>query len=73
MNNAPLRSLEEALGNADIHPDMEGLTAEETDALASSIKALKRHQEESLERAIEEALSHIPGVLRRSVRKKLFS
>lgn len=73
MSEAPSQRLAEALGDPDVHADLATLSADEAGRLVSSIEALKTHQEQALEKAIEEALSHIPRVLRRSVRKKLFS
>lgn len=68
-----LQALSEALQRAELPAEMAELSGEELQTLLRSVEALKKHQETELDRAVEDALSHIPGLLRRSVRKMLFS
>lgn len=68
-----LDQLSEVLGSATLPGELESLSDRELDGLLTAVTRLKRHQESELERAVEDALSHIPGLLRRSVRKMLFS
>lgn len=68
-----LQALSEALQRAELPPEMAELSGEELQTLQRSVEALKTHQETELDRAVEDALSHIPGLLRRSVREMLFS
>lgn len=68
-----LERLSAALQGAGLPEPLGDLSDDEILRLVQSVERLKAHQESELERAVDDALSHIPALLRRSVRKMLFS
>lgn len=73
MSEEALEPLRRALHGAEPPEEMARLTESELEELAAAIETMHRHQEEALQQAMEDALSHVPGMLRKSVRKMLFS
>lgn len=65
------RCLAELLGDPP-PPALEGMDAADLDAFAETVLAARRHQRKQLERALEDALAHLPALLRGPVRKILF-
>lgn len=68
-----IESLSRLLGGETPPQELASLEDQELESLVTSVQQLQRHQESELERALEDALSHIPALLRKSVRKMLFS
>jgi DNA polymerase III delta subunit len=73
MSNEAFRALSRALHEAEPPAELAQLSEDQLRELATAIEEVHQHQEESLQQAMEEALSHIPGMLRKSVRRMLFS
>jgi hypothetical protein len=63
-------SLQRELGGADL-PDLSALSGAEQDRLVALIQTARRNQKAQLAQAMEDALSHIPALLRGAVRKVL--
>jgi hypothetical protein len=68
-----LDDLTAALAGGRPPKELAALEDSQLQQLAASVGRLKRHQERELERAVEDALRHIPALLRKPVRKMLFS
>jgi hypothetical protein len=49
------------------------LDERELQQVADAVEAMHKHQEQALEHAMEQALSHVPAMLRKTVRRVLFS
>lgn len=73
MSNEAFELLRGALHNAEPPAELVHLEEHRLRELATDIERVHQHQEQALQQAMEEALSHIPGVLRKTVRRMLFS
>lgn len=49
------------------------LDERELQQVADAVEAMHKHQEQALEYAMEQALGHVPAMLRKTVRRVLFS
>lgn len=73
MSNEAFQALSRALHHAEPPAELAELSADQLRELATAVEDVHQHQEEALRQAMEEALSHVPGVLRKSVRRMLFT
>ena len=71
MSEDAVARLRAELGDRDPPDSVEALPDDELLRLADMVADLKRRQEREYQRAVEEALSHIPRMLRGSVRRVL--
>ena len=65
------RLLAEIVGDS-VLPALDTMGEAELGALADAVRNARRHQRAQLERALTEALGHLPALLRGPVRKILF-
>ncbi|GEM_PF-1815282 len=72
MSETALENLSRALG-AEPPAELAQLDEDELQQLAEAVESMHQHQEQALEYAMEQALSHIPAMLRKTVRRILFS
>lgn len=70
MSEQPLAALSRELGGVTL-PDLSPLGAAEIAALTASLCRARSNQEAQLQRAFDDALGHIPLLLRGPVRKIL--
>ncbi len=73
MSKEAFQSLSRALHQAEPPAELAELSEDQLNHLAGAIEEVHQHQEQALQQAMEEALSHVPGMLRKSVRRMLFS
>lgn len=72
MSNEAFRNLSRAL-DSEPPAELAQLEENELQQLADAVESMHQHQEQALEYAMEQALSHIPAMLRKTVRRILFS
>lgn len=70
MSEQPLAALSRELGGRAL-PDLSPLSAADIVTLAESLRRARSNQETQLQRAFDDALGHIPLLLRGPVRKIL--
>ncbi len=73
MSQEAFQNLSRALHQAEPPAELAQLHDEQLNELAAIVEQVHQHQEQALQQAMEDALSHIPGMLRKSVRRMLFS
>ena len=71
MSDHAVARLRAELGGGDLPAGLEALPEEALGRLAEMVADLRSRQEREYQRAVEEALSHIPRMLRGSVRRVL--
>lgn len=72
MSNQAFQTLTRALHGAEPPEEMARLTEGQLEELAAAIETMHEHQEQALQQAMEDALSHVPAMLRKPVRRMLF-
>ncbi len=73
MSNDAFQALAHALHQAEPPAEVAELQDDQLHELATAIETVHQAQEEALNQAMEDALSHVPGMLRKPVRRMLFS
>ncbi len=72
MTQAALQRLAQELGGTP-PADLNSLSETELTLLADAVARLKARQQQDLGKALEDALGHVPALLRGAVRKILFA
>lgn len=71
MSDTARDRLARELAGEPLPPELDRLDESELETLAEAVAGRKQHQEQEFRRAVDEALSHIPRLLRGSVRRIL--
>ncbi len=71
MQHSAREALARELTGQSLPPELDRLDEAELETLAGAVADLKARQEREFRRAVDEALSHIPRLLRGSVRRIL--
>lgn len=73
MSESAFRNLSRVLHDNEPPAELARLEERELQQLADAVASMHKHQKEALEYAMEQALGHVPAMLRKTVRRVLFS